>query len=223
MSGAEAADRESTRPRRSWPLIVFVLVLVAGGAFAAGRFSAFDAVSAPNRADIGFARDMQVHHAQAVEMALIEYRATQDEELRVVAYDIATGQQAQNGEMYGWLVEWKLPQRGSEPLMAWMQGIEHDHGGAVTPDATEDELREAMGMATDDELARLQELAGTTQGDCLFTDLMIRHHTGALEMIAAVRDLGSIPRVLQTAEAMADTQQREIEVLQSAQARLGCG
>jgi len=217
------ADRAPARARRPWPLIAFVLVLVAGGAFAAGRFSAFDATTAPNPADIGFARDMQVHHAQAVEMALIEYRATQDDELRVVAYDIATGQQAQNGEMYGWLVQWKLPQRGSEPLMAWMQGTEHDHGGAVTPQATEDELREAMGMATDEELERLRETAGTTQGDCLFTDLMIRHHTGALEMIAAVRELGSVPRVLQTAEAMADTQQREIDVLRSAQARLGCG
>jgi len=217
------ADRAPARARRPWPLIVFVLVLVAGGAFAAGRFSAFDATMAPNPADIGFARDMQVHHAQAVEMALIEYRATQDDELRVVAYDIATGQQAQNGEMYGWLVQWKLPQRGSEPLMAWMQGTEHDHGGAVTPQATEDELREAMGMATDEELERLRETAGTTQGDCLFTDLMIRHHTGALEMIAAVRELGSVPRVLQTAEAMADTQQREIDVLRSAQTRLGCG
>lgn len=217
------ADRAPARARRPWPLIALVLVLVAGGAFAAGRFSAFDATTAPNPADIGFARDMQVHHAQAVEMALIEYRATQDDELRVVAYDIATGQQAQNGEMYGWLVQWNLPQRGSEPLMAWMQGSEHDHGGAVTPQATEDELREAMGMATDEELERLRETAGTTQGDCLFTDLMIRHHTGALEMIAAVRELGSVPRVLQTAEAMADTQQREIDVLRSAQARLGCG
>lgn len=217
------ADRAPARARRPWPLIALVLVLVAGGAFAAGRFSAFDATTAPNPADIGFARDMQVHHAQAVEMALIEYRATQDDELRVVAYDIATGQQAQNGEMYGWLVQWKLPQRGSEPLMAWMQGTEHDHGGAVTPQATEDELREAMGMATDGELERLRETAGTTQGDCLFTDLMIRHHTGALEMIAGVRELGSVPRVVQTAEAMADTQQREIDVLRSAQARLGCG
>lgn len=217
------ADRAPARARRPWPLIALVLVLVAGGAFAAGRFSAFDATTAPNPADIGFARDMQVHHAQAVEMALIEYRATQDDELRVVAYDIATGQQAQNGEMYGWLVQWNLPQRGSEPLMAWMQGTEHDHGGAVTPQATEDELREAMGMATDEELERLRETAGTTQGDCLFTDLMIRHHTGALEMIAAVRELGSVPRVLHTAEAMADTQQREIDVLRSAQARLGCG
>lgn len=223
MTGEIAAEREGASPRRSWPLLVFVLVLIAGGAFAAGRFSAFDAVAAPNGADIGFARDMQVHHAQAVEMALIEYRATQDDELRVVAYDIATGQQAQNGEMYGWLVEWGLSQRGPEPLMAWMQGTEHDHGGAVTPDATEDELREAMGMASDADLARLQELAGTTAGDCLFTQLMIEHHTGALEMVAAVRELGSIPRVLQTAAAMADTQQREIEVLQSVQARLGCG
>lgn len=218
-----ADDERDVRPRRQWPLVVFALILVAGVAFAAGRFSAFDAVTAPNEADIGFARDMQVHHAQAVEMAMIQYRATDDDELRVISYDIATGQQAQGGEMYGWLVEWGLPQRGSDPLMAWMQGSEHDHGGAVTPTASEDELRDVMGMASDDELARLQQTAGTTAGDCLFTELMIRHHTGALEMVAAELDLGSVPRVRQTAQAMADTQQREIDALRSVQNRLGCG
>ena len=44
---------------------------------------------------------MQAHHSQAVEMALIEYAATTDEDLRFTAYDIATGQAAQGGEMYG--------------------------------------------------------------------------------------------------------------------------
>ncbi|WP_261165846.1 DUF305 domain-containing protein [Microbacterium sp. Marseille-Q6965] len=218
-----ADERAPAGPRRRWPLVALALILVAGAAFAAGRFSAFDAVAAPNDADIGFARDMQVHHAQAVEMALIQYRATNDDELRVISYDIATGQQAQSGEMYGWLVEWGLPQRGTEPLMAWMQGSEHDHGGAVTPAASEDELRAAMGMASDDELGRLRELAGTAAGDCLFAELMIRHHTGALEMVDAELALGRVPRVQQTAQAMADTQQREIEALRSAQARLGCG
>ncbi len=222
MTEAGDESRAGARPRRSWAVFAFVLVLVAGAAFAIGRFSAFGTVAAPNEADVGFARDMQVHHAQAVEMAMIEYRATQDDELRVLSYDIATGQQAQGGEMYGWLVEWGLPQHGQDPLMAWMQGSEHDHGGAVTPQASEDELRDAMGMASDAELGQLRETAGTPAGDCLFTELMIAHHTGALEMVEAVQDLGSMPRVLAVAEAMGATQQREIDALTSIQTRLGC-
>ena len=55
---------------------------------------------------------MQVHHAQAIEMAMEIYRKTDDDELRVLAYDIATGQAGQRGEMYDWLVQWGLPQSG---------------------------------------------------------------------------------------------------------------
>ena len=54
-------------------------------------------------ADAGFARDMTDHHAQAVEMALIAYQRTEDEAVRLLAYDIATSQQAQIGMMAGWL------------------------------------------------------------------------------------------------------------------------
>ena len=55
---------------------------------------------------------MQVHHGQAVEMAMQIYRTTEDTELRTLAYDIATGQSAQRGEMFDWLVQWGLPQAG---------------------------------------------------------------------------------------------------------------
>ena len=59
---------------------------------------------------------MQLHHAQAVDMAMEIYRKTEDEEIRMMAYDMATAQSAQIGEMYSWLVNWGLPQRG-DPLM----------------------------------------------------------------------------------------------------------
>ena len=62
---------------------------IAALAFAIGRFSTFGAAG---RADArrrtpprpGFARDMQVHHAQAIEMAMEIYRKTEDDELRVL-------------------------------------------------------------------------------------------------------------------------------------------
>ena len=40
-------------------------------------------------AEAGFARDMQVHHGQAVEMAMDIYRTTENPDVRVLAYDIA--------------------------------------------------------------------------------------------------------------------------------------
>ena len=209
----------------AWALIAIAVVLVAGLAFAVGRFSTFgQGASGPNAADIGFARDMQVHHAQAVEMSMILYGATEDEELRLISYDIATAQAQQGGQMFAWIEDWGVPQRGSDPLMQWMsEDGGHAHGGSSGgDDATEDELRAAMGMASDDELSELRAATGAAQ-DCLFTELMIRHHSGAIEMVEAVQDLGSDPGVLRTASGMAESQEREIQALESVQARLSCG
>ena len=55
-------------------------------------------------------------------MAFLVRDRTDDEELRTVAYDIITSQQQQAGQMYGWLVQWGLPQTGSRPPMAWVDG-----------------------------------------------------------------------------------------------------
>lgn len=202
-------------------IVLLALVIVAALAFTIGRIVAVGGENddaGPNPADAGFARDMQVHHAQAVEMAMIEYRATDDEELRIIAYDIATAQQSQRGQMYGWLVEWGLPQAG-DPLMTWMRGSEHDHGAPAQSD--EDELLAEMGMASDDDVARLAELDEPAR-DCLFIDLMIRHHEGAVDMVDAIADLGSVPVVLRTAASMKETQQAEIAALKAVSARLAC-
>lgn len=62
--------------------------------------------------EAGFARDMLVHHAQAVEMAeLVRFR-TQDPVVRALATDIALTQQAQIGQVRGWLDVWGLPVAG---------------------------------------------------------------------------------------------------------------
>ena len=58
---------------------------------------------------MGFARDMMVHHAQAVEMAEIVRDKTENENVRILATDIALTQQAQIGQMQGWLAVWELP------------------------------------------------------------------------------------------------------------------
>jgi uncharacterized protein (DUF305 family) len=211
------------RPATRWIVVALVAVAIAAVAFAVGRFSAFGASAAPVRpstvsAEAGFARDMQVHHEQAVRMAMEIYRKTADPELRILAHDMATAQAGQRGEMYGWLVEWGLPQAGG-PLMEWMSddsGHQHD-----TDAASEDELRAEMGMTTDAQLAELEAASGT-EADCLFLELMVRHHQGAIPMAEAVIDLGEEPRVLTVAEGMIASQSSEIDAMRSMQARLGC-
>ncbi|GAA2975281.1 uncharacterized protein (DUF305 family) [Microbacterium terrae] len=223
-------DGSATTPtptgRSTWWLVVVALVLIAGLAFAVGRFSTFGSqgeASTPGTTspEAGFSRDMQVHHAQAIAMAMEIYRKTDDEDLRALSYDIATGQAGQRGEMYDWLVKWGLPRQGG-PMMQWMSSSDagHDHG--VTDEAlTDDEAEAAMGMATDAELDALAQADGQA-ADCLFLELMIRHHEGAVPMAEALLELGSDKRALQVAEAIKAGQTSEIAAMQSMQARLGC-
>ncbi|GAA3643369.1 hypothetical protein GCM10022200_29100 [Microbacterium awajiense] len=211
-----------------WALILLAGLGIAALAFAIGRFSTFGstaATAAPTTAsaEAGFSRDMQVHHAQAIAMAMEIYRKTDDDELRVLSYDIATGQAAQRGEMYDWLVQWGLPQAGAA-TMAWMADTDagHDHGVSATEPMTDAEAREAMGMASDAELGALAAADGI-EADCLFLELMIRHHEGAIPMADAVIELGSEPRVLAVAGSIRAGQTAEIEAMQAMQQRLGCG
>lgn len=217
---------EEQQPARSlppWWAVLLVALGIAAVAFAIGRFSTFGAgpvTPGTDSAEAGFARDMQVHHAQAIDMAMTIHRKTQDEDLRALSYDIATGQSAQRGEMFGWLVQWGLPQAGG-PTMAWMSASDPGHGHGAGEQLTDDEVREAMGMATDAELAELASADGTA-ADCLFLSLMIRHHEGAIPMAEAVLEFGSEPRTLTVAEAMKNAQQFEIDAMTSMRARLSC-
>jgi uncharacterized protein (DUF305 family) len=208
-----------------WWAVLLVALAIAGAAFAIGRFSAFDIAPqtpANDSAEAGFARDMQVHHAQAIDMAMTIYGKTDDADLRALAYDIATGQSEQKGVLYGWLDQWGLPQIG-DATMAWMSASDagHAHGGSGDEPLTAEETRVAMGMASEAELQELRGAAGTA-ADCLFLSLMMRHHEGALPMADAVIELGSDPQVLATAEKMRTAQQFELDAMASLQSRLSC-
>ena len=221
-------SRSSPTPARAlppWWAVLLVAVAVAALAFAIGRFSTFGAGAAgalpgTDSPEAGFARDMQVHHAQAVEMAMDIYRTTDDESVRVLAYDIATTQSAQKGEFYDWLVKWNLPQSG-DPLMAWMAAAPSGHQHAASPSATEAELRAEMGMATTDEIDGMRAATGT-DADCRFLSLMIRHHEGAIPMAQALVELGSEPRAIQVAQGVIATQSAEIDLMTSLQNNLAC-
>lgn len=226
MSRSETSDASPSRGWPRWWIVVLILLAVGALTFAAGRFSTFGSQGASppgtDSPEAGFSRDMQVHHAQAIQMAMEIYRKTSDEELRIFAYDIATGQAGQRGEMYDWLVQWGLPQASTAPLMQWMADPDGGHAGHdVAPDASDEELRAAMGMATDAEMRALRDATGA-EADCLFLDLMIRHHEGAIPMAEAVVERGSVPRVATVAQSMIAGQSAEIDLMKATQARLSC-
>ncbi|MFC4532346.1 DUF305 domain-containing protein [Sphaerisporangium dianthi] len=159
--------------------------------------------------EAGFARDMAVHHAQAVEMSFAVRDDSTDSRIRGLSYDIITTQTAQRGIFMGWLQQWGLDQAGSRPVMAWMAGHgEHGGSAAATPAGTGGAA--AMpGMATADEMKRLQSAEGK-DAEVLFLQLMIRHHRGGVEMAKAVLKLSNRDEVRAMAQNIVDTQNGEI-------------
>lgn len=209
-AGPPTADPGGGRNRGVRRAVLAVLMLAALlAAFAGGRASLAGSAPPPDDSpEAGFARDMQDHHAQAVEMSLTVRDRTGDEATRRLAYDILTTQQQQIGQMYGWLVQWDLSQVG-EP-MAWMAaGETTQHGGGGHGSGTAG----MPGMASAADLARLRTLGGV-EAERLFLQLMISHHRGGVEMARAVLDRSPRREVQRLAGSMAAAQNSEITVME---------
>src|SRR5918997_4320467 len=184
-------------PRDAGPLIL--LLAAAAALFAALALWLYltNAQPGDGSAEAGFARDMSVHHAQAVEMAEIVRDKTESEEVRIMAADMALTQQGQIGRMQGWLEVWNLPATGAEPAMSWMG---HPTEGRMP------------GMASPEEIERLQN-APPEEADRIFLQLMIPHHQAAVPMAQAVIERSDRPEVDNLAGAIAASQKGEIETM----------
>ena len=209
---SERADSGRTA-RLAIAAALTAIVLVAASLFI-GRISApGDGQPSDTSVEAGFARDMQRHHQQAVELAMMVRDLTDDPEIRLLAYDIATSQAQQAGQMYGWLAEWHLPQAASQPSMTWMtrptlDGSAHDHdpGSQHAPDSM-------PGLATREQIVELGTLTGV-EAERDFLELMIAHHQGGVEMAEAVLARSDYPVVVDLASSIVQAQTGEITLMQ---------
>lgn len=188
-----------------------VLVLVMLG-FMMGRSSATPAVPSEASADAGFARDMQIHHTQAVEMSMLVLERTDDPGVRSMAYDLALTQQQQNGQMFAWLRQWGLPQTSVAGSMAWMHDTPHGLHGRSVAGAVAGPM---PGMASAADVERLRNAAGR-DADTIFLTLMISHHQGGVIMAeaavqrAATEDVRSLATKMVAAQATEITAMRQL-------------
>jgi len=188
--------------------VLAVVIAGAGGLLLGDRLAS----STPDAdsVDAGFARDMQIHHAQAVEMSLIVRDGTRDEGVRTLAYDILTSQQQQRGQMFAWLEEWSLPQTSTDPLMEWMGGTDMSGmqvGGGSEGDAV------MPGMATTEELDELREAPGV-EAEIRYLELMTVHHRAGVQMATYAADHAREQQVVDLAEAMRTGQASEISLME---------
>ncbi len=192
---------------------LLVLVAVVVGTII-GRVTATGAAPVPSEssAEAGFARDMQVHHGQAIEMALLVRDRSDDPEIRLLALDIATAQAQQQGQMFAWLAMWGLPQTSSEPEMEWLSrpvidgSAGHEGHGGHTPG-------EPMpGVASFEQMQQLQNATGV-EAERLFLELMIAHHQGGVEMAEAVLTRSTQEQVTTLANGMVMLQSKELDYM----------
>lgn len=184
--------------------VMAVALVVTGGALVVATGIGTDRPPGEGSVDAGFARDMSTHHAQAVLMAQKVQAGSTDDAVRLLAFDIETGQLGQIGQMRGWLQTWGLtPQSGLAP-MSWLGGDAHQHMGAggLMP-----------GMATTAELDRLTALTGRAK-DLYFLQLMIRHHSGGLEMARYGAEHAREPYVRDLAGKIVAAQQAEVVTME---------
>ncbi len=119
-------------------------------------------------ADVHFMQGMIAHHGQAIHMSRLADTRSADPRLIRFAQKIDYSQATEIALMEGWLAD----------------------RDQVVPDSTAYRTITMPGMLTADELRGLGEVTGTAF-DREFLVLMIRHHEGALSMVA---DLFATPR-----------------------------
>jgi len=150
----------------------------------------------PSEPDIAFIQGMLAHHAQAVEMVALVPRRTTRRELLLIAERIDVSQRDEMTWMRDWLAEHRIPTTENHGA--------HDHaamGHASMP-----------GMLTPEEMAALTRVSAL-EFERRFLEGMIKHHEGALTMIAALfgsQDAAQRPEIFAFASDVDADQRAEI-------------
>ncbi len=133
--------------------------------------------------DAAFVDAMVPHHEGAVEMAQVALENAEHEEIRTLAQDIISGQQAE-----------------IEMFVRIREGLE----GSPMEEMSEEEMNQMMGMMD------AQDLAGQRPFDRAFIDAMIPHHESAIEMANVALEESEDPEIREIAQGIVDAQEAEI-------------
>jgi uncharacterized protein (DUF305 family) len=180
--------------------VLAAAIVFAGAGYWLGRTRSAAATPGNASVEAGFARDMQVHHLQGVELAMLVRDRSTDDDMRRMAYDMLTTQGHQAGQLYGWLATWGLGQLGPDPPMTWMGHTGHSMN-VLMP-----------GMATPAQMSELTAASGI-DAERIFLRLMIAHHQGALEMSTVLLARSEHPVARAFANAVLVSQKSEIDLM----------
>ena len=150
--------------------------------------------------DRNFIANMIAHHQGAVDMAKLALTNAKHQELKDMANDIISAQEAEIAEMTSWQKDWGYPPTSSDNMM--------DHG--------------AMGMM-DDMANMTAELQGKTgdEFDKAFIEQMIMHHQSAIDMAAPGEQNAQHQEVKDLTKAIIAAQTKEIQQMKQRQQKWG--
>ena len=154
-------------------------------------------------ADVRFMQRMIAHHAQALAMTTLVPTRTRRDDIRLLAERIDVSQRDEIALVRQW-----LESRHQEVPSLKAHHGQHDAAGHQTL---------MPGMLTEEELTRLAKVTGT-EFDRLFLQLMIRHHEGALTMVAELfgtNGAGQEPEIFRFASDVDADQRAEIARLRA--------
>ncbi len=190
-------------------LAATLAVAACGGARRPATTGAVSEHRAYTAADVRFVQRMIAHHEQALAMTALVPTRTGRSDIRLLAERIEISQRSEIALMRNW-----LRRRGE----AVPDPAAHDAPHDAPPGAAADSAR-MPGMLTSLEMERLAAAEGA-EFERLFLELMIRHHEGALTMVAdlfAAPGAGEEPEIFNIAADVDADQRAEIRRLRAMQ------
>lgn len=222
MPSSPAVIATPAARRTAAPLLALVLAALT---IAAAPLSA-QRTAAPHdyvQADVDFVQGMIMHHAQAVVMS--DWAATHGArpDLQVLARRIALSQRDEITMMQQWLADRHLPVPDPLRMLPGDHAPAPDSTGMSMPGmsmpgmSTPGHSALMPGMLTPPEMRRLDSARGPAF-DRLYLTGMIRHHEGALDMVArlfATPGAGQQPELFSFATDVDAGQRAEIARMQA--------
>lgn len=145
-----------------------------------------------NDADVEFAQNMIVHHQQAIEMSDMVIANGSSADVKALAEGIKEKQAPEIETLRGFLEEWG-EKEVAPGEMEDMPGM--DMGGGE--------------MMSEEEMADLEGAEGA-EADRMFLEMMIEHHTSAIEMAQTEVEDGENADAKELAEKVIEDQKAEI-------------
>ncbi len=157
-----------------------------------------------NDADVSFASDMLQHHAQALSMVDLTQGRNLDPEVQQLAEQIREAQAPEIETFTSWLTDW------DEEIPATMR--DHANADQDMGDSMEGMDSDMPGMMTSDDMSAL-ESASDAEFQTMWLEMMVEHHTGAVEMAKTEQGDGQYKNAVDLAGGIVESQTAEIETM----------